>query len=134
MTDELSAFDSRSAFDAQITFCYTRDLKVTAAFYENVLGLELALDQGGCRVYRVTEGAFLGFCDRADASAPSGVILTLVADDVDGWHRLLVKQGVAFEKEPSHNPEYGIYHCFFRDPNGYLIEIQRFDDPRWNSA
>jgi len=20
---------------------------------------------------------------------------------------------------------------FFRDPNGYLIEIQRFEDPRW---
>jgi hypothetical protein len=24
-----------------------------------------------------------------------------------------------------------IYHCFLRDPNGYLIEIQRFLDPAW---
>ena len=34
-------------FDAGITFCYTRDLKATSEFYERVLGLELALDQGG---------------------------------------------------------------------------------------
>ncbi len=29
------------------------------------------------------------------------------------------------------NPEYRIYHCFLRDPDGYQIEIQRFDDPAW---
>jgi catechol 2,3-dioxygenase-like lactoylglutathione lyase family enzyme len=60
------------------------------------------------------------------------VILTLVTDDVDGWHARLAAKGVTFEKEPAANPEYGIYHCFFRDPNGYLLEIQRFDDPNWN--
>ena len=35
------------------------------------------------------------------------------------------------EKPPTHNPEFAIYHFFFRDPSGYLLEIQRFDDPRW---
>ena len=25
-----------------------------------------------------------------------------------------------------------IYHCFLRDPNGYLIEIQRFLNPAWH--
>jgi len=25
------------------------------------------------------------------------------------------------------------FYCFLRDPNGYLIEIQRFEDPRWTS-
>lgn len=37
-----------------------------------------------------------------------------------------------FERDPVHNPEYGVYHCFLRDPNGYLLEIQCFDDPDWN--
>ena len=24
-----------------------------------------------------------------------------------------------------------IYHFFFRDPNGYMLEIQRFENPNW---
>ena len=41
--------------------------------------------------------------------------------------------GVAFEQAPTHNDEYGIYHCFLTDPNGYTTEIQSFDDPNWNT-
>jgi catechol 2,3-dioxygenase-like lactoylglutathione lyase family enzyme len=119
-------------FDAQITFCPTTDLAETAKFYEEALGLPLALDQGTCRIYRVAGGAFLGFCQRTDTPRPDGLILTLVTDDVDGWHRRLIAQGVPCEKAPVFNPTYRIYQAFFRDPNGYLIEIQRFEDPRWS--
>ncbi len=119
-------------FDALITFCYTSDLEQTASFYENTLGLPLVLDQGGCRIYRVSERAHLGFCGRRQAGRPEGVILTLVTHDVDGWYAHLCRLGVDFEHAPRHNEEYRIYHCFFRDPNGYLLEIQRFDDPAWD--
>jgi catechol 2,3-dioxygenase-like lactoylglutathione lyase family enzyme len=118
-------------WDAQITFCDTPDLETTARFYEDTLGLPLALDQGSCRIYRVADSAYLGFCRRAGAARPEGVILTLVTEDVDGWHRRLTAQGVPCEKAPVFNPAYRIYQAFFRDPNGYLIEIQRFEDPRW---
>jgi len=120
-------------FDAQITFCYTPDLPGTANFYSEVLGLPLVLDQGQCRIYRVAGDAFVGFCTRADAPRPEGIILTLITDDVDGWYQLLRERGVQFEKPPAANPEFGIYHCFLRDPSGYLVEIQRFDDPDWRS-
>jgi catechol 2,3-dioxygenase-like lactoylglutathione lyase family enzyme len=120
--------------DAQITFCYTRDLRMTARFYEEVIGLPLALDQGGCRIYRVAGSAYVGFCEREDAARPAGVLLTFVTDDVDGWHERLASAGVEFDKTPEHNPEYAITHCFCRDPNGYVIEIQRFDDPNWSGA
>ena len=120
------------SIDRQITFLYTRDLAATAHFYEDVLGLDLVLDQGDCRVYRVRGEAFIGFCQRANApKTPIGVILTLVTVDVDAWQEHLVHQGVALDKPPTHNPTYGIYHFFLQDPNGYLIEIQRFDDPAW---
>ena len=33
--------------DEQITFLYCEDIMKTAPFYETVLGLKLALDQGG---------------------------------------------------------------------------------------
>jgi catechol 2,3-dioxygenase-like lactoylglutathione lyase family enzyme len=101
-----------------------------------MLGLPLSLDQGVCRIYRVAAGAYLGFCQKTDALAKddagsSGVILTLVTDEVDVWYERLRAQGVPFEKPPTENLKFNIYHCFLRDPNDYLIEIQRFNDPAW---
>jgi catechol 2,3-dioxygenase-like lactoylglutathione lyase family enzyme len=121
-------------FDQQVTFLYTADLAATADFYEKTLGLPLALDQGGCRIYGVAQNAFLGFCSHSSAGRrddTSGVVLTLVTDEVDAWYERLRARGVPFERAPAHNETYNIYHCFFRDPNGYLIEIQRFLDPAW---
>lgn len=118
------------SIDQQITFLYTRDLEASAAFYEDVLGLPLVRDQGDCRIYRVSSTGYLGFCRRVDTpEQPSGIILTLITADVDGWYERLRARGVTFEKPPAANPQYQIYHCFLRDPNGYLIEIQRFDEP-----
>lgn len=112
-----------------ITFFFTRDLEKTATFYTGVIGLELARDQGDCRIFRVGDG-FVGFCQREHTlDTPHGVIFTLVTDDVDGWYYELTKKGVTFEQPPSLSPEYNIYHCFLHDPNGYLIEIQRFNEP-----
>jgi len=118
-------------FDSQITFCYTRDLAGTARFYEDLLGLRLILDQAHCRIYEVTRGAYLGFCQGEDCAAPGDVVVTLVTDDVDGWYERLEARGVVFDTAPAINEEYNIYHCFLRDPNGYRLEIQRFEDPRW---
>jgi catechol 2,3-dioxygenase-like lactoylglutathione lyase family enzyme len=121
-------------FDQQVTFLYTTDLDSTSRFYEDVLGLPLVLDQGGCRIYCVAENAFVGFCSHSSAGQrdeTSGVVLTLVTAEVDQWYERLRKQGIAFEKTPALNPKFNIYHCFLRDPNGYLIEIQRFLDPAW---
>jgi catechol 2,3-dioxygenase-like lactoylglutathione lyase family enzyme len=117
-------------FAQQVTFLYTADLAATSHFYEALLGLPLALDQGTCRIYQVSADGFLGFCKREGAT-PSGVIVTFVTQDVDGWYERLSARGVPFEKAPTFNPLYNIYHCFLRDPNGYLLEIQRFHDPAW---
>ena len=122
-------------FDAQITFLYTQDLEGTARFYEESLGLPLKLDQGSCRIYQVSPDGYLGFCRRDDAPGGASdpgvrhVIVTLVTAEVDAWYERLCQRGVAFEKPPAENPGYNIYHCFLRDPNGYLIEIQRFLHP-----
>jgi catechol 2,3-dioxygenase-like lactoylglutathione lyase family enzyme len=113
----------------QITFLYTRDLAQTARFYGDVMGLTLAVDQSDCRIYRVSGEGFLGFCQRDSApEQPQGIILTIVTDQVDAWYVYLRAQGVTFEKPPEFNPKYKIYHCFLRDPNGYLVEIQRFEE------
>jgi catechol 2,3-dioxygenase-like lactoylglutathione lyase family enzyme len=123
---------ARPPIEHYTTFLYTPDLEATGRFYEQLMGLPLALDQGDCRIYRVAENGFLGFCEREEAPCdPGGVILTLITEEVDQWYEYLLERGVMFEKEPAYNPKYDIYHCFLRDPNGYLVEIQRFEEPTW---
>jgi catechol 2,3-dioxygenase-like lactoylglutathione lyase family enzyme len=121
------------SFDSIITFLPTRDLAQTAQFYEEVLKLELALDQTRCRIYRVAKGGFLGFCLKDEVTPQDGVMLTLVTEAVDHWQALLAEHDVPIEKGPVFNPDFQIYQMFLRDPNGYLIEIQRFEDPRWRT-
>lgn len=114
----------------QITFFMVKDLGATADFYERVLGLPLVVDQGRCRIYQVVGQAYIGFCERPEsADSTQNVIMTLVTPDVDGWYEHLRALGVPAERPPTVDLSYRIYHCFVRDPNGYLVEIQRFLDP-----
>jgi catechol 2,3-dioxygenase-like lactoylglutathione lyase family enzyme len=118
--------------DQQITFVYTRDLERSARFYAEVLGLELVLDQGACRIFRVAGEGFLGVCrDPARGVVPEGVTLTFVTPEVDAWHERLAAAGVTLEGPPRETPAFGIYNFFARDPDGYRIEFQRFLDPAW---
>lgn len=125
----------RPAISAHITFLYTPELARTARFWGETIGLPLKLDQDSCRIYEISEDSYLGFCQRDSAHVESRisdtnqVIVTLVSPDVDDWFEYLREQGVEFDKVPQVNASYNIYHCFFRDPNGYLIEIQRFLHP-----
>ncbi len=122
--------------DAQITFVYTRDLMRSARFYEEVLGLKLALNQGSCRIYRLIERqAYLGICQRdSEPEDVAGIIITMVTSDVDGWYKGIRARGWECEHPPRRNDSYQIYHFFLRDPSGYLIEIQRFDQDDWDQS
>ena len=123
---------ARSTIDQQITFLSVENIGRTDRFYHEQLGLELVLDQGGCRIYQVTDCAFIGACQRENLpEKKEGVVFTLVTEDVDGWHQHLVEQGIDVEQPPAENLTYNIYNMFFRDPDGYLLEIQRFLDPDW---
>jgi catechol 2,3-dioxygenase-like lactoylglutathione lyase family enzyme len=117
--------------DASITFLKTRDLDLTTEFYTKLLGLKLVLDQGTCKIFQTGFSAYLGFCHTDGVTGSNEVIITFVVDDVDEACSQLEKAGIQIEVRPSHNPQYNIYQLFFRDPNGYLIEIQHFLDPAW---
>ncbi|MEZ5282728.1 MAG: GNAT family N-acetyltransferase [Acidimicrobiales bacterium] len=119
-----------AGFGQQVTFLPVSDLSTSAAFYGQVLGLDLVLDQGDCRIYRVAADAFVGICER-DARATDGLMLTLVTGEVDRWHDRLVAAGVVCDRPPAHNAKYNLYHGFYRDPDGHVIEVQTFLDPNW---
>jgi catechol 2,3-dioxygenase-like lactoylglutathione lyase family enzyme len=126
----------RELFEGQITFIYVDDLDVSREFYEGVMGFPLALDQGTCRIVGITEvgGAYLGYC-KADSKPKEsqGVILTFVTPDVDSWYQYLKSKEVEILGEPKENQKFGIYHFFYTDPDGYLLEIQTFLEPDWNN-
>jgi catechol 2,3-dioxygenase-like lactoylglutathione lyase family enzyme len=130
--------DQPPPFDQLVTFLYAVDTAASRAFYGEVLRLPLALDQGGCAIYAVAGmRGFLGICpargprEVSDPRREGGAIVTLVTPAVEAWHAWLAAAGVAIEAPPARHAGIGITHFFFRDPAGYLLEIQRFEDPRW---
>jgi len=128
----------RPGIEDQITFLYTDNLDQAGDFYGEVMGFELVLDQGLCRIFRTRKGAFLGVCQKREKQGVGqevGVIFTLVVEDVDGWYQYLeTREEAALQGEPKVNEEYGIYHFFLRDPDGYTLEIQRFLDTDWDKS
>lgn len=62
---------------------------------------------------------------------PDRVVLTLVTDDVSGWHARLTEAGARVDGPPRQNERFRIFHFYAFDPDGYRVEIQRFDDPAW---
>jgi catechol 2,3-dioxygenase-like lactoylglutathione lyase family enzyme len=120
-------------FDTFLTFHPVRDLAATRDFYGRDLGLTLERDQGTCLIFAVG-GAFVGFClaetdAPASADAREHLVLTFVTDEVDAWYARLRRFGIETEAAPRHEARFGIYHFFARDPDGYRVEIQRFDEP-----
>lgn len=117
-----------------VIFTYTDDLEAASRFFREVMELDFVVDQGACHIYRMSETSFIGVCCLPDRpSQQVGVTITIVSNDVDGWHRFLVDKGVEFVREPSHSPKFGVYSTLFVSPHGYRIEIQCFDDEDWHA-
>ena len=117
--------------DAQITFLPCADLERSRDFYGRVLGLTLVVDQGTCLIFRVSADAYIGVCERTEPDPGVGTITTFVTDDVDAWCAEIVDRGGMIDSGPEHSDTYRIHHAFLRDPDGNVLEIQRFDDPDW---
>ena len=119
---------------SSITFLKTKDMEETTRFYTEILGFRLVLDQEYCRIFRICPNSHLGFCLTEASTGSSEVIITLEIEDVDGYYQRLKSLDIAAEIPPRLNEKFNIYQMFLRDPNGYLIEIQRFLDPLWGQA
>lgn len=117
--------------DYAITFFYYDDIHAVAPFYENVLGFDLVLDQGMARIYRIAGQCYFGIVDgnrgHLKHQEKSAVLLTIVAQDVEGWHARMQAAGVKGLSEILRGRF--CEHFFFEDPAGYAIEIQRFHNP-----
>lgn len=111
-----------------ITFLYYRDLPTAMAFYEDILGLPLAIDQGWCKIYRICAGAHVGLVDESRGmnkwQAKKPVQLCIRVPDVDAWYAYAQEEDLANLSDLFVNDALGIRAFVFNDPEGYQIEIQ----------
>jgi catechol 2,3-dioxygenase-like lactoylglutathione lyase family enzyme len=112
-------------YSGSLVFLYVTDLERSSTFYRS-LGLDLLIDQGSCRIFGIGETPMVGVCG-GRVPQSDGVILTLVTDRVEQVCADLAARGVVFEQMPRYSEQYDITHAFLRDPDGYLVEIQRFE-------
>ena len=112
-----------------ITFLYYRDLARAEAFYRDVMGFPLAIDQGRvAKIMAIGGGAHVGLVDEAhgmnDWTEKKPVQLCIRVPDIDAWYAYVAGRGVANQSALFQNEELGIRAFVFDDPEGYQIEIQ----------
>ncbi len=112
-----------------ITWLYYRDLSKAMKFYEDVMGFKMVVDQGWSKIYRVSGDGYLGLVDGAHghhrANNIKPVIFCLNVADADAWYMRVQKAGVEIEEKLQESQRLGIRVFMFRDPEGYVVEIQQ---------
>jgi predicted enzyme related to lactoylglutathione lyase len=113
-----------------ITFLYYRDLPRAFAFYRDVMGFPLAIDQGDlAKIMQIAPNAHLGLVDEAkgmnDWQPEKCVQVCIRVEDVEAWHAYLADQAVDGLSRIFENDKIGIRAFVFRDPEGYQVEIQQ---------
>ena len=117
-----------AASELAITFFYYRDLPGAMRFYEETLGLPLAIDQGWCKIYRICPGAHVGLVDETKGmnkwTEVKPVQLCIRVPSVNDWYSYAKARNLDGLSELFVNDEIGIRAFVFNDPEGYQIEIQ----------
>jgi len=97
-------------------------------FYEDILGLPLAIDQGWCKIYEICPGAHVGLVDETKGMNKwqpiKTVQLCIRLPDVDAWYAYAKEENLSDLSELFVNDEIGIRAFVFNDPEGYQVEIQ----------
>lgn len=117
---------------ANNVFFYYTDLDRAARFYTEVMGFDLVADYGPARIFQIAATSFITLVDMSigmhTTEEPKSVMLDCVVDDVESWYAYLVEQqqtplarALAIDPSESHDG-FVVY-----DPEGYTIEIERFN-------
>jgi len=93
------------------------------AFYEDVLGLELVMDQGWIVTYAAQGNAAAQLSVMAeDATAPVVPDVSIEVDDVDGVYAAARAAGHEIVHPLTDEP-WGVRRFFVRDPHGKVINV-----------
>lgn len=112
-----------------IHFYKAKDLTKTLDFYKS-LGCSLFMTQPNCIVLDSGYGLF-GFL-QGDISNDKYSCLSFIVDSkpkVDAYYEKLKQVAIS---KPCLHANFPLYSCFFKDPNGYTVEVQTFIDDQYN--
>jgi len=121
---------SKLDMHGKISFLYFDDLESACEFFENILELELACDQGWSKIYRVSQGGYIGAVDRkkgaCEATTRDCVLTSLVVKNHDEMVKRLEKAGIEFSYKPHYSESLQIKSLMFVGPEGYMFEVEEF--------
>jgi len=116
--------------EGSITFFYYEDLERAEEFYGGVMGFEKVIDVDFAKVFRISGDAHVGIVDGEKGSMrptrDKPVMLTVIVDDIEAWHRHLVERGVEIDQPPREASYLRMKTLLFRDSEGYVVEILEF--------
>jgi predicted enzyme related to lactoylglutathione lyase len=106
-------------------------------FYEDVIGLTLAVDQGFSKIYQVSPTSFIGLVDESQglhrASEAKAVTVSFVTEQIDEWYAYLQSKGVKMRGPIGNATRHPTRGFVAYDPEGYFLEFERFLDAPQNA-
>lgn len=118
---------SNMKYTSGITFLYYKDFSYGVDFIEGIFKLELVMDQGFARVYRVNEKCFLGIVLEKDSSeVPGSTLFSFATTQVEEEHKRMHTLEVYKLTEIKHFEQIPLKSFFFEDLEGHKFEIQQF--------
>jgi predicted enzyme related to lactoylglutathione lyase len=122
---------------ANIVFLYYKDVPAAQRFYEDVIGLTLAVDQGFSKIYQVSPTSFIGLVDESQglhrASEAKAVTVSFVTEQIDEWYAYLQSKGVKMRGPVGDATRHPTRGFVAYDPEGYYLEFERFLDHPQNT-
>lgn len=116
---------------ASNVFLYYKDVDAAAKFYTETLGIEQIADYTMAKILRVAADSYIILVDASKgmhtAEEPKTVAIALLTDQLDEWYDYLINTGIKMKYE--YKPKAGSAHdgFVFEDPEGYLLEFERFN-------
>jgi len=117
-----TSMGQKLSINSSITWLYYRNLLPIQNFYQDVLGLEMVIDQGWCKIYKSSETGFIGLVDEKRGmhkfSEEKAVNISFILEDPEGWLEYVKKNKPL--KIEAENPFIGV------DPGGYHMRFLSF--------
>jgi catechol 2,3-dioxygenase-like lactoylglutathione lyase family enzyme len=128
-----SSFRTMNDFGVRASnlFLYYQDLEKASDFYSKTLGMEMVADYTMARIFRMTSDSYLVLVDAKKgmhtADEPKTVALALITDQLDEWYAYLKAREVKIKYEYNLKPNRAHDGFVIYDPEGYLLEFERFN-------
>lgn len=117
---------------ASNVFFYYEDVEAATTFYREVMGFRVAADYGFAKIMQVAPKSFITLVDHAEgmhsADEPKTTAIAIVTDQLDEWWAYVNTQDIELRTKEYKTVPGRAHHGFVAvDPEGYLLEFERFN-------